>query len=51
VKLPEPLPARSVALTGTIYVVDTANGKRISELPVRFERAGFPQAAGDCCAP
>jgi hypothetical protein len=51
VKLPEPLPARSLVMSGTIYVVDTLSGKRISELPVHFERAGFPQTAGDCCAP
>ncbi|MEI8083968.1 MAG: hypothetical protein WCI74_19190 [Actinomycetes bacterium] len=51
VKLPNPLPARSVPMSGTIYVVDTATGKRISKLPVRFEQVGFPQAAGDCCAP
>jgi hypothetical protein len=51
VNLPDPMPARSVVMTGTIYVVDTRSGERISELPVRFERAGFPQAAGDCCAP
>lgn len=51
VRLPDPLPARSVPMSGTIYVVDVGSGKRISELPVRFERAGFPAAAGDCCAP
>lgn len=51
VKLPDPLPARSMVMSGTIYVVDTRSGRRISELPVHFERAGFPQAAGDCCAP
>jgi hypothetical protein len=51
VKLPNPLPARSVPMSGTIYVVDAKSGERISELPVRFEQAGFPVAAGDCCAP
>lgn len=51
ITLPDPLPARSVPMSGTIYVVDTRSGERISELPVRFERAGFPQTAGDCCAP
>lgn len=51
VHLPDPLPARSVPVSGTIYIVDAANGERLSELPVRFEQAGFPQVGGDCCAP
>jgi len=51
VTLPNPLPAVSVPASGTIYIVDARSGKRISELPVRFEQSGFPQAGGDCCAP
>lgn len=51
VHLPDPLPSRSVPVSGTIYIVDAASGERLSELPVRFEQSGFPQAAGDCCAP
>ena len=51
VKLPDPLPARSVPVSGTIYVVDAKSGKRLSALPVRFEQAGFPQEGSDCCAP
>jgi len=51
VKLPDPLPASSVPVSGTIYIVDARSGKRLSELPVRFEQSGFAQAAGDCCAP
>ena len=51
VRLPDPLPARSVPVSGTIYVVDVKSGERISALPVRFEQSGFPQDGGDCCAP
>jgi hypothetical protein len=51
VKLPSPLPARSVPVSGTIFIVDARDGKRLSELPVRFEQAGFPTTGGDCCAP
>jgi len=51
VKLPDPLPNRSVPVSGTIYVVDAQSGARLSALPVFFQRSGFPQSAGDCCAP
>ena len=51
VRLPEPLPATSVPASGTIYIVDARNGRRLSALPVRFEQSGFPQPVGDCCAP
>ena len=52
VRMPKPLPARSVPVSGTIYVVDARSGERLSKLPVRFEQSGFPQiAGGDCCAP
>ncbi len=51
VTLPEPLPARSVPASGTIYVVDARSGATLSRLPVVFMRSGFPQEAGDCCAP
>lgn len=52
VRMPDPLPASSVPVSGTIYVVDARSGERISKLPVRFEQSGFPQTiGGDCCAP
>jgi hypothetical protein len=51
VKLPDPLPAKSIPVSGTIYVVDAKSGERLSRMPVWFVRSGFPQAAGDCCAP
>jgi hypothetical protein len=51
VKLPKPLPASSVPVSGTIYVVDARSGKRLSQLPVRVTQSGFPAVGGDCCAP
>ena len=51
VRLPDPLPARSVPVSGTIYIVDSRTGQRLSELPVRFEQSGFPTTVSDCCAP
>jgi hypothetical protein len=50
VRMPNPLPARSVPVSGTVYVVDAKSGRRLSALPVYFQRSGFPQTAGDCCA-
>lgn len=53
VRLPDPLPAVSIPVSGTIGVVDSRTGKRLSTLAVRFQQDGFPQqaAGGDCCAP
>jgi hypothetical protein len=52
VRLPSPLPAVSVPVSGTISVVDSRSGKRLSTLAVRFQQDGFPeQTGGDCCAP
>ena len=51
VPLPNPLPARSVVASGTIAIVDARTGERLSQLPVHFQRSGYPAEAGDCCAP
>jgi len=51
VRLPEPLPARSVPVSGTITIVDASDGRRLSVLPVLFQQSGFAVTAEDCCAP
>lgn len=48
VTLPDPLPAIAVPLQGVILVKDVSTNQVLSELDVKFERAGFP-AGGDCC--
>jgi len=51
VRLPDPLPARSVPVSGTISIVDAASGRQLSTLPVMFQQSGYALAGADCCAP
>ena len=51
VRLPDPLPEKSVPVSGTITIVDASTGRRLSALPVLFQQSGFAVAGGDCCAP
>jgi hypothetical protein len=51
VRMPDPLPPRSVPVSGTVYVVDAKSGQRLSKLPILFQQSGFPAWGGDCCAP
>lgn len=51
VRLPDPLPVRSVPVSGTIAIIDASSGKQLSTLPVMFQQSGFATAGDDCCAP
>jgi len=51
VRLPDPLPAQSVPVSGTISIVDVRSGRQVSTLPVKFQQSGFAVAGDDCCAP
>jgi len=48
VTLPQPIPAVAVPLQGVILVKDARTSEVLSQLAVKFERAGLP-AGGDCC--
>jgi len=51
VRLPDPLPARSVPVSGTISIIDVSSGNRLSMLPIMFQQSGFAVTGDDCCAP
>jgi hypothetical protein len=48
VTLAQPIPAVAVPLQGVILVKDARTSEVLSQLAVKFERAGLP-AGGDCC--